>query len=77
MSVHRDGARINYKAIIEAAGGHFISMQGNTVYFFDERGTRLLSLYVWACKRENILLALKSAREPEPADFPPLIPTEK
>jgi hypothetical protein len=39
---------MNYKATIEAAGGHFISMQENTVYFWTEDESRVLSLYVWA-----------------------------
>ena len=68
----------DYKSIIEAGGGKFISIDAsrNTVFFWSEDGTRVLSLYLSAVTPENVRLTLKDAREPV-ADFPPLISTEK
>jgi hypothetical protein len=68
----------DYKATIEAAGGKFISadMARNTVFFWDETETKVLSLYLSACTPENVRLSLKNLREPV-VDFEPLLPTEK
>jgi hypothetical protein len=68
----------DYKAIIEAAGEKFISidMARNTAYFWDETETKVLSLYLAACTPENVHLSLKNLREPV-VDFEPLRPTEK
>jgi hypothetical protein len=66
----------DYKAIIEAVGGKFISIDvsRNTVFFWDEAETKVLSLYLFAVTVENVRLTLKDAREPV-ADFEPLLPT--
>ena len=74
----RDADVMNrYREIVESCGGKFISMQNNVIYFFDESGSRVLSLYCAAVTPENVRLALKSVREPESVDFRPLVPTEK
>jgi hypothetical protein len=67
-----------YKEVIEAGGGKFISIDAsrNTVFFWNEDETRVLSLYLSAVTAENVRLTLKDAREPV-ADFPPLEVTEK
>jgi hypothetical protein len=66
-----------YKAIVEAGGGKFISAHPsqNSVYFWDETESRVLSLYISALTVENVRLALKDARE-RVLDFPPLQPTD-
>jgi len=71
------GMRCSYKQIVEDGGGKFISAHPaqNTVYFYDETETRVLSLYLSALTIENVRLALKDARE-RVCDFPPLLPTE-
>jgi len=68
----------DYKATVESAGAHFISndVSRNTVFFWNEDKTRVLSLYTHACTPENVRLTLKDAREPV-VDFEPLLPTEK
>jgi hypothetical protein len=67
----------NYKSIIEAAGGKFISIDvgRNTAYFWNETESKVLSLYLSALTAENVRLTLKNSREPV-ADFEPLLPTE-
>lgn len=65
----------DYRQIINGAGGKFISMQENTVFFWDERESRVLSLYVWAVTPENVALTLKDTRE-RVLGFPPLLPSE-
>jgi hypothetical protein len=65
----------DYKAIIEGAGGKFIYMQENTVFFWNEDETRVLSLYIWAVDHATVALTLKDCRE-RVLDFPPLLKTE-
>ena len=67
----------DYKSVIEAAGGKFISIDvsRNSIFFWNEDSTRVCSLYVWSCTPETVALTLKNLREPV-ADFPPLARTE-
>jgi hypothetical protein len=61
---------------VAVAGGKYISVQENVCYFWNEDGSRVLSLNVWACDSANVEVALKDARE-KVLDFPPLERTEK
>jgi hypothetical protein len=73
--MHKSVDLSDYKAIIEGGGGKFISMHDNTVFFWDEKETRVLSLYISALTIENVRLTLKNCREPV-VDFEPLLPTD-
>jgi hypothetical protein len=63
---------MDYRAIVESAGGKFISMQGNVIFFAPKGGGRILTVYCGACTPENIGLALKNVLESEPPGFAPL-----
>lgn len=65
----------HYKQIVEGAGAQFLRVENGIVYFRDGDGATL-SLYAFACTPENVSLALKAAREPQPAGFEPLARAE-
>lgn len=53
-----------YLNLVERAGGVFVSVKGNSVYFRAEPGGRLISLYLTAFRNEeDVRMALKAHRE--------------
>ena len=64
-----------FRSVIERAGGVFVAVLDSTVYFQDGDGP-VMRLYASAVTRENIVLAIKNAREPQPQDFQPLEKSE-
>jgi hypothetical protein len=62
----------DYREIVDAAGGKFISIHENVCYFWDEMETRVLSLCVWAVTPETVAPTSKNTHEPA-LDFPPLL----
>jgi hypothetical protein len=66
---------MNYRVLVEQAGAEFIGVEKNSVLFRDGDG-RTLTLYTFACRSaEDVVLALKGAREKR-LNFPPLLPKE-
>jgi hypothetical protein len=65
------GELMDFKKLIEAAGGVYIGTRGNSVLFRDpQSGNQVLSLYCFALRStKDVALALKAAREPQPIGF--------
>lgn len=59
-----------FRAVIEGAGATFVGILGGCVLFRDGNGP-VMRLYASALTRENVLLAIKNQREPQPQDFQP------
>jgi hypothetical protein len=52
-----------FRQRIECAGATFVKLENGMVYFQDTPDKPIISLYAFACDRENIRLAIKSQRE--------------
>jgi hypothetical protein len=52
-----------FKTTVEGAGGHFLGLRDGVVHFAAEPGERVLSLFAFACTKENVSLSLKAFRE--------------
>jgi hypothetical protein len=52
-----------FRQRIASAGAHFVALEDGKVYFQDTPDKPVISLYAFACDRENIRLAIKSQRE--------------
>jgi hypothetical protein len=60
---------VNYRKIVEAAGGTFLELRGNVVRFAAEPGGPTLSLYTYALKSvTDVQLAVKHFRESRELD---------
>ncbi|MGA2248729.1 MAG: hypothetical protein ABSH48_27555 [Verrucomicrobiota bacterium] len=52
-----------FKTTVEAAGAIFVKLENGLVYLQDASEKPIISLYAFACDRENVRLAIKSQRE--------------
>ena len=62
---------IDCREVIERAGAVYLGVKDGSVRFRDPETDSVLSLYIFACRTtEDVELALKSAREPQPVAIP-------
>jgi len=66
----------DYETTIEAAGAEYIGVRDGVVTFRCRESDAVLKLYAFAVTPENVSLALKAAREPQPVGFEPLARAE-
>jgi hypothetical protein len=64
-----------FRNVIEGAGAVFVAVLDGSVLFRDGDGP-VMRLYCSAVTRENVQLAIKNQREPQPQDFEPLLKSE-
>jgi len=72
MATIGDATIEHVRRTVTEAGAEFVAVRSGCVIFTDPKTGKTCSLYAFACDSANVRLALKSLREPEPADFEPL-----
>jgi hypothetical protein len=65
----------HFRDVIENCGAIYLQTIDGAVFFRDRQTGAKLSLWAFACTRENILPTLKESRE-RVLDFPPLQKSE-
>lgn len=55
--------RDTLREVIEAAGGEYIGIRGDSVQFRERDTGEVCALYLFAANRQNVTLSLKDARE--------------
>ena len=51
-----------FRRTVESAGGHFVELKEGIVFFSSAPGDKVLSLFAFACTKENVSLSLKAFR---------------
>ena len=72
MAKIQDELLVTIREIVTESGAEYAGVRGDSVVLRDPETGASCSLYIFACNRENVRLALKALREPPIPEFQPL-----